>query len=70
MSNKSTEPDALTCIGGCIVVLVILAMCLAISAGFGWLTMAVLAAFGIHLSFWICWGIWALLSTLFKVGSK
>jgi hypothetical protein len=68
MTDNDVQNGA--CLASCGMLLIVLILGLAISAGFGWLTMIVLAALGIHLSFWICWGIWVLLSTLLKVVNK
>lgn len=68
MSDNKVHTEA--CLTGCFMILTVIFIGIAVSAGFGWLTMTVLAALGIHLSFWICWGIWILLSALFGVNTK
>jgi hypothetical protein len=48
----------------------ITALVFAISAGMGALTMIALGAFGVHVSFWIAWAIYIVLSAIFRGATK
>lgn len=39
---------------------------LGISAGMGALTMVALGAFGVHVSFWVAWAVYIILSSIFS----
>jgi hypothetical protein len=45
----------------------IVILILAISAGFGALTMVALSIFGIHTAFWKAWALYIVLSAIFQV---
>lgn len=62
--------DNQSCLFGCLIAILAICAGVAVSAGFGWLTMTILAAFGVHMNFWISWGIWILAAALFGWGKQ
>jgi hypothetical protein len=52
---------------GCAFIVLIV---LAVSAGMAGLTMVALGAVGVHVSFWVAWAIYIVLSAIFRGATK